>query len=58
MDLYVFKMNIFLTITEIMILAPLKPYILPLLEHFLTLKTQILGMDYLYHLKWPIEVRS
>ena len=51
-------MNIFLAITEIMILATLKPYILPLLEHFLTIiKTQNLGMDYLYHLKWPIEVR-
>ena len=33
-------MNIFLAITKIMILAPLKPYILPLLEHFLALKTQ------------------
>ena len=33
-------MNILLAMTEIVILAPLKPYIGPLLVHFLALKIQ------------------
>ena len=33
-------MNILLTITEIVMLDPLKPYILHLLVHFLALKTK------------------
>ena len=40
MDMQDFKMNILLTMTEIVILAPLKPYIWHVWVHFIALKTQ------------------
>ena len=44
MDLYDFKMNILLTITEIVIFAHLIPYILQFWVHFEALKTQNLTL--------------
>ena len=49
-------MNILLTMTEIVILAPLKPYIRPSFVHFLALETKNFIRES-FKTKWPIKVR-
>ena len=48
-------MNILLKMTEIVILAPQKPYIFDLCGYiFQLLRPKCLGMGHLTHPKWPI----
>ena len=47
-------MNMLLTMTEIVILACVRPYILHFWVHF---RPKMLGMGHLTHPTWRIEVR-